>query len=178
MKYYEITQEEGNCIPYGINSNREIDIRWLNPENIDKIGRKNILSMNLPREAFFPDMLFDPCILVSRTFMETILMYQEGIIYRSFKLLHFDTRKHVTYFCPLLEEVSCLSEKTQYNNTGNRIIKLILEADKIQEKAAFKVDGYHGRYMIGREDFVESILRRGACGICFEEVEINGNRWY
>ncbi len=177
MKYYKITQEEGNCIPYRINSNHGIDIRWLNSEDIGKIGRNNILSMDLPMEVFFPDALFEPCVMVSRTFMETILMYQEDIVYKSVKLLHFDTRKHVTYFCPLLDEVPCLSEKTQYNNSGNRIVRLILAADKVQEKAAFKVDGYHEHYMIGREDFVESILRRGARGISFEEVEIDGSRW-
>lgn len=176
MKFYKITQEEGNCIPYRINSNRGIDIRWLNMEDIGKIGRNNILSMDLPMEVFFPDVLFDPCVMVSRTFMETILMYQEDIVYKSIKLLNFDTRKHATYYCPLLDEVPCLSEKTQYNNSGNRIVRLIIVADKVQKRAAFKISGYHERYMIGREDFVESILRRGARGISFEEVEIDGSR--
>lgn len=178
MKYYEITQEEGNRIPYHINSNRGVDIRWLNTDDIGRIGRKNIVSMDLPADVFFPDMLFEPCILVSQICMETILMYQGDVVYKSFKLLHHDTRKHATYFCPLLDEMPCLSERAQHNNVGNRIIKLILEADKIQEKAVFRVAGYHEQYMIGREDFVESILRRGARGICFEEVEIDGNRWY
>lgn len=52
-----------------------------------------------------------------------------------------------------------------------------MTADKVRENAVFKVDGYQEHYMIGREDFVESILRRGARGISFEEVEIDGSRW-
>lgn len=176
MKYYMLTQEEGNHIPYNINSNRGVDIRWINPDDINKIGRKNIMSMDIPMDVFFPDMLFDPCILVSKMCMKTILMYWSHIRYKSVKLLHLDTRTHATYFIPLLDEVDCISDRTQYNNIGNRIIKLVLAADKIGKTVVFRIAGYDQKYMIGREDFVESILRRGARGIRFEEIETDGNQ--
>ena len=122
-------------------------------------------------EVFFPDILFDPCILVSRICMETILMYRSDIRYKSIKQLHHDTRRCETYFVPLLQEVRCISDRTQYNNIGNRIIKLVLEAEKIREMIVFRIAGYNGKCVIGREDFIESILRRGIRGISFEEIE-------
>lgn len=129
------------------------------------------MAMDIPMEVFFPDILFDPCILVSRICMETILMYRSDIRYKSIKLLHHDTRRCETYFVPLLQEVRCISDRTQYNNIGNRIIKLVLEAEKIREMIVFRIAGYNGKCVIGREDFIESILRRGIRVISFEEIE-------
>ncbi|RKI80414.1 hypothetical protein D7V83_13955 [bacterium 0.1xD8-71] len=178
MKYYLITQEEGNRIPYNINKNHAIDIRVLNHKDISKIGRKNIMEMDIPRDVFFPDIMFDPCLLVSRICMEVILMYHKDTIYKGVKLLHRDTRTKATYFIPLLDELQCISERTQYNNVGNRITRLVLEASKISEAAVFKISEYNGKSIVGREDFVESILRRGIKGVDFEEIETDGNRWY
>lgn len=49
---------------------------------------------------------------------------------------------NVTYFFIPLDQVDCLSDKTEYNSIGNRM------------------------------DFVESLFRRGAAGIRLEEIEV------
>ena len=43
-----------------------------------------------------------------------------------------------TYFIPLLEEIECLSEKTRYNKTGNRILKTALDYGKVKAKPVLK----------------------------------------
>ena len=57
MKYFLIETDERNRIPYGINSNRELDIRLLNREQIDTLPQWNMVNMSLPMEVFFPDII-------------------------------------------------------------------------------------------------------------------------
>ena len=59
-----------------------------------------------------------------------------------------------------------------YNSTGNRILKLVLDRGKIDANVVFKVKGLSGNSIVGRLDFVESILRRDARGIKLTLLEI------
>ena len=56
--------------------------------------------------------------------------------------------------------------------TGNRIIEPILSRDEIGDAAVFRIKDYDKSCIVGRLDFVESILRRGSRGIRLEEVEV------
>ena len=60
----------------------------------------------------------------------------------------------------------------------NRIATIIQEKGiwfwhKIDTKAVFEIKGFDRKCIVGRMDFVESILRRGAEGITLEEICIN-----
>lgn len=92
-------------------------------------------------------------------------------LYRGVKLWERKSGTNASYFIPLLEEIPCLSERTQYNSTGNRIVKPVLDKSKIGEAAVFKIKNFDRNCIVGREDFVESILRRRSRGIRMEEVE-------
>ena len=61
------------------------------------------------------------------------------------------------------------------NSIGNRILKPILKKEKIGEYVVFLVKGYKRNGFVARLDYVESILRRKAEGIRFEEIEVKGN---
>ncbi len=171
MQYYLIETDERNRIPYKINKNRAVDIRMLSKEKIYKVPKWNVMEMDFPRDGFFPDMLCDPCILVSRCFMETLMMYQGEIPYRIVKVWERESGINETYFIPILEEVDCISFQTQYNRTGNRITKLVLEKEKIKAYAAFRMKNYDRNCVVGRMDFVESLLRREVGGIKLTELE-------
>lgn len=165
MQYYILEMEEGNRIPYNINKNRAIDIRMLTKEKVYHIPMWNVMEMNLPGEWFFPDLLCSPCIMVSRCFMDTILMYHPDTPFRGVKLWDRESGVNATYFIPILDEVECISSDTQFNNIGNRIIKLVLEENSIKPYAAFRIKDYNQNCIVGRMDFVESLLRRGVRGI-------------
>lgn len=165
MNYYLIETEEGNRIPYHINKNRAIDIRMLTKEKIYRIPMWSVMEMKLSNEGFFPDLLCSPCILLSKCFMETIVMYQPDTVYRGIKLWDRESGINATYYMPILNEVDCISEKTQFNKIGNRIVKLILDKEKIKPYAAFRIKDYGKNCIVGRMDFVESLLRRGVKGI-------------
>ena len=61
---------------------------------------------------------------------------------------------NVTYFLAILDELECMSDKTQYNSVGNRIVKLVLDREKIGANIVFKIKGYDGAGFVGRLDFV------------------------
>ncbi len=172
MKYFLIETDEKNRIPYNINKNRAIDLRLLTKEDIDRLSMWNVVEMELPMEVFFPDLICSPFVMVSDTIMKTILMYHPDILYRGIKLWHKESGTNASYFISILDEIECLSEETQYNSVGNRIEKPILSQKKIGEAAVFKISGYDKKCIVGRLDFVESILRRGIRGIRLKEVEI------
>lgn len=165
MEYFLIETNEKNKIPYKINKNRAIDIRMLTRERICQLPMWNMMEMDFPMEGFFPDILCSPCILVSKCVMETIIMYQPDVPYKGVKLWNRESGANATYSMPILDEIECISDETLYNNIGNRIVKLVLDREKIKPYAVFRINGYKRNCIVGRMDFVESILRRGAIGI-------------
>lgn len=173
MDFFLIEGEEGNRIPYNINKNRVTDIRLLTRESYQKIPTWSVVEMEFPAEGFFPDLLCRPFVLVSKGFMETTVMYDSDIPYRSVKLWDRKSGMNGTYFIPLLEEIECISEKTIYNKAGNRITELVLDYEKIRDKVVFKIEGYDRKCIVGRMDFVESLLRRKVRGIRIEKVRMD-----
>lgn len=171
MKYFLIETGEGNRIPCRINKNQGIESRILVNEDIQKLPMWNMVEIEFPIEGFFPDMLCSPCIMVTRRFMETVLMYHEDIPYRVIKLWDRESGVNETYFWVGFEKVQCLSDKCRFNSVGNRIVDLVLDADKISSYAVFRIRDYKENCIVGRLDFVESLLRRGVEGIKLTEVQ-------
>ena len=99
-------------------------------------------------------------------------MYQPDIIYRGVKLWDRDSGVNRTYYLSILDELDCMSVQTQFNTTGNRITRLVLDRDRIGENAVFRIKGYNRGCIAGRLDFVESLLRREAGGITLEEAAL------
>ncbi len=172
MKYFLMETNEKNRIPYNINKNRAIDIRKLTKEGINGLKMWNVVEMEIPMEVFFPDLICRPFVMVSDIIMQTIMMYDPEITYRGLKLWHRESGINASYFIPLLDEIECLSEQTRYNVTGNRIVEPILNRKEIGDAAVFRIKDYDKSCIVGRLDFVESILRRGSRGIRLEEVEV------
>lgn len=178
MRYFLIETDEKNRIPYSINKSRTIDIRLLTKENFGKLPRWNIVEMDIPQEVFFPDVLCDPFLLLSEACIKTVMMYQQDILYTGIKLWNKESGLNRTYFLPVLDELECMSDETQYNSVGNRILKLVLDRGKIGQKVIFQVKGFDGKGFVGRLDLVESMLRRGARGIKLTEVEVADTEAY
>lgn len=97
-----------------------------------------------------------------------------NVPYIGAKLWDKQTGANATYSIPILDEVECISPETIFNNIGNRIEKLVLEQDKIKPYAVFKIKGYKRKCIVGRMDFLESVLKRGGRGMRVETIEKNG----
>ena len=175
MKYFLIKTDEKNKIPYNINKNRAVDVRYANKANGYKIPNCCVVDMQVPREVFYPDIMVSPLLLVSEAFAKTIESYMPKVFFKTIYLLHYESGEHQTYFMPFLEELDCLSAKTVWNRGRTELRQIFLRREVVAEKSIFRVQGFTHPYVIGREDLVESILRRGTRGIDLEEVEIEEN---
>ncbi len=109
-------------------------------------------------------IIYGEYLMMSDVCIKTAVMYQKEIVYKGIKLWNRESGINVTYYAAILEELECMSDQTQYNSVGNRIVRLVLDADKIGSNVVFKIKGYDGAGFIGRLDFVESILRRDSVG--------------
>lgn len=171
MKYFLIKTDEKNKIPYNINKNRGIDIRLLTREMAHKIPFLNVVRMDFPKEGFLPDILSSPCILLTNICMEVVSMYDPDIPFKVVKAVDKKRGVNKTYFLPILEEIDCMSQQTQFHVMGKRVIHFVLDEEKVGAKAVFKAKGWDEPGMIARLDVVESILRREAKGMMMEEIE-------
>ncbi len=174
VKYFLLWTNKRNHIPYGINVNRAVDVRYANRENAYKIPNCCVVDMKIPDEVFFPHILTEPILVVNRTVADVIEMYEPGTIFKTIYLLNYESGIHRTYFMPFLEEVDCLSEKTERSRGGTELIRIVLRHEAVAEKPVFLVKGFTHPYLIGRMDFVESMLRRNLRGVKLEELEVEG----
>lgn len=172
MEYFLLGTDKGNHIPYSINSNRAIDIRYANRENAHRIPDCSIVSMKVPMEVFFPDILTEPFLMVSDTVADVIEMYALGTMFKTIYLLEKESGMHQTYFMPFLEEVECLSEKTKRSRGGTELLEIALRRNAVRGKSIFRIAGFSHVYLICDVGFIESILRRDAMGMTLREVEI------
>lgn len=60
-----VETDKKNHIPYGINANRAVDIRYANRQQAYKIPNCCVVDMKMPMEYFFPDILAEPFLMVS-----------------------------------------------------------------------------------------------------------------
>ena len=124
------------------------------------------------RERFFPDMICSPFLLLSEVYLKTVMMYQPDVLFKGIKLWNKESGINVTYMLVILDGLECISDKTQFNSVGNRILKLVLNKEKVDTEAVFRFKECDKNGIIGRMDFVESILRRGVKGIKLTEIEV------
>lgn len=172
MYYFLLKTNKRNPVPYSINKNRAIDIRYINKENSYKIPNCSVVEMKLPSEAFLPDILSEPMFMVDERFAEVIEMYVPETIFKTVYLLHSESGIHKTYFLPILEDVECLSDETKRSYGETELLQIVLRKEAVVGKSIFRVAGFHHSYVIGRLDLVESILRRGIRGIELMQVEV------
>lgn len=174
LKYYLFQTDEGNRVPNIINSNDIINIDDLTLERINKIKTWNVMNMNVPFEEVYPDVIDFPFFAVSKECMELINLYESKIEYRCVKLWDKEKGKDKTYILPILNQVECLAETSQFNLSRSLLKKIVLDASRIGEHAIFRLPEFTRPYVIARLDFVESMIRRGAIGVSYMELECNG----
>ena len=172
MKYFLIETNKRNHIPYSINSNRAVDVRYANRQDSHKIPDCCIVSMKTPMEVFFPDILTEPFLMVSDTVADVMEMYAPDTSFKTIYLLEKETRMYQTYFMPFLEEADCLSEKTKRSRGGTELLEIVLREEVVRRKPVFRVAGFTHVYLICNLEFIESALRRNIRGIRLKEIEV------
>ena len=172
MKYFLFMSQEGNKMPQKINCNRGIDIRYIHEDKAHMLPLWNLVEMESQTEMIFPDILENPFFMVSRKFFDVIQLYVPDMKYKCINLYCKKNGENELYFLPIFKEIECLSGKSEFNLNKSIIKKIILDETAIKDEAIFRVAGFDKSYIIGRLDFVESILRRELRGIKLCELEV------
>ena len=73
---------------------------------------------------------------------------------------------------PILESIKCLADEAKVSRGGKELLEIVLREEMIFSKAIFRIAGFDHSYVIGRLDFVESIMRRSAEGLKLIEIMI------
>ncbi len=170
MEFLLVETDKENPIPYGINANRAVDIRYANRKQAYRIPNCCVVDMKTPMEYFFPDILTEPFLMVSDIVAHVIEMYLPETFFKTIYLLEMESEVHATYFMPFLEEVDCLAEETEKSYGGTELLDIVLRKEAVKEKPIFRVAGFSHVYLIVREDVIESMLRRRVRGIRLKEL--------
>lgn len=174
MKFFLVSWEENrNPVPRIINWMAKLDYHAVQTKEIGKLPKRTLLYIENNPETVFTDIISSPFLLVSSLIWDVMKMYDIGQEGKQIILLDGVYGFAEIYYLQNLQECLCLHANTEFNNDGTIIKKLILDRSVTEELPPFfRVAGVQKDYAIGRLDFVESILRRGAKGIKLEELEM------
>lgn len=151
-----------------------IDYRDLNIYDAYKIPNRQLFMIHENENTVFTSIVENPFPLVSAEVKKVFDMYEPHIIYKEIVLLDQQYERTEVYYLPILEEIECLNDKSEYNLDKSIIKKGIIDYEKTEEKAVFRLKGFDHYYMVGRLDLVESILKRNVKGIGLKELEVCG----
>lgn len=173
MKFYILgTDKELANYPKLKNWFGKIDCRNINIQDAYKIPKRQLFFIEESENTLFTGIIEYPFPMISSEVKEVFDMYESHIIYKEIILLDRKNEKAKIYYLPILEEIYCLDEKSKFNLDKSILKKGVIDYEKTEEKAVFRLGGLNHYYIAGRLDLVESILKRDVKGIGLEELEI------
>ncbi len=119
----------------------------------------------------FNDILFQPFLLVSEKIQSVIALYEPDTVFTEIVLMDTFNELAELYFCPELQEVDCLTEQSRFNPDRSAIKKAVIDVSKIGDKKVFSLAGVQGFHVVGRRDFIESMLSRDIRGLMLLPIE-------
>ena len=154
MKYFRICCEKnGNVVPCILNWMEGVDYHTIQSGAIGRLPNRTLLYVDGHPELCFTDVISTPCLMISKRIWEVMKQYEESLQSRQIILLDVIQNVAEQYYIPIFRQ-SIYPEE---------------EGDWISSPPFFQEGNITQGSLIGRLDFVESILRRGAKGIHIEE---------
>lgn len=173
MKFYILgTNEAFRNYPMIKSWFSKFDTRHINAQDAYRIPDRQLLRIDENKNMIFTSIIETPFPLVSIEVKKVFDMYEPHITYKQFILLDAENERVGIYYLPILEEVDCLNEKSEFNLDRSVLRKGIIDYEKTEGKAIFRLGGVKHYYMVGRLDLVESILKRDVRGIGLKELEL------
>lgn len=164
MKYYFITQDKRLVdVPQIINWYQTLNIEEIKMGTYHKIPNRMVLQLKNNKELYFPEILFHPCLMISKKIKNILCLYEPTMRYKEIILLDTFNEKTGVYYIPYLEELDCLAkEKTKFGNFQSIIEKGAIYREKLDGICMFYVKYNQNKYYVVRHDLLESMLRRDA----------------
>lgn len=156
MKFFQINSEpDGNVLPHIVGWKDKLDYHAVQQGEIHRLPPRTLLYVENHPDTVFADVVDSPFFLVSDMVWKVMREYDRNVTGKEIILLDDFFGVTGTYHMPSLATYDGLSTQQGW-------------------KAAppfFRYSGEKRNYMIGRLDFVESILRRGAKGVRLREIK-------
>ena len=130
-----------------------INPAWISPGEFYKIPRSCVITVDMDETTAFPDLILTPFLLFSKLFLDVANMYGEAFYSRDIILVNPKEHESRPYSLILLDTIR--PESTLW-----------------KVKNLFFLEFEQRRELIASQDFIESILRRGAKGIEIKEFTL------
>ncbi|WP_312429023.1 hypothetical protein [Lacrimispora sp.] len=166
MEYYLIMADTD--IPIAVSP---FDIWDIKQDRAHKLPGRELLFFHGNSFTTFNDILLQPFLLVSEKIQSVIALYEPETVFTEIVLMDTFNELAELYFCPELHEVDCLTEQSKFIPDRNVIKKAVIDVSKIGDKKIFSLAGVQGFHVVGRRDFIESVLSRDARGLVLFPIE-------
>lgn len=154
MKYFLLNQHPYFKGDFRLNHWKEmINPAWISPGEFYKIPRSCVITVDMDETTAFPDLIITPFLLFSKLLLDVANMYGEAFYRRDIVLVNPKEHESRPYSLILLDTIK--PESTLW-----------------KVKNLFFLDIEQRRELIASQDFIESILRRGAKGIEIKEFTL------
>ncbi len=150
---------------FGVFEKRDVHV-----ERHQKMKDRFVLKIEPGKNTVFTDLISMPVLMVTEKLRDVIRLYERTTPFKEVVLLDYSRGISKLYYLPILQEIECLSEKSERMPNCYGIVKAVLDLNKVGEHSIFKIGGVFDDYYVVRLDVAESFLRRGAVGISLTEV--------
>lgn len=173
MDYFLLKQDQRySNTPRLVDVFKTIDVRNINLLNSHKIEDMVIFNVKCNEGTNFLDILDTQLFLISEGMKNIIEKYNPEIIFKIVPLIDLEHERQENYYLPIVEEIDCLSGKSEFNLDKSVVKKIILDKEKISGKKIFKIKESSKTLIVVRLDVAESLLRRNFKGIFLDRLEL------
>lgn len=169
MKYFLLKGDKAYAdAPILADWSGKIDPRLIRPGESHKLPDRLILNILPNPYVTFVDVLTSPFLLLSKTCMDVVKLYQRHTVSKQLVLLDAENRQKSVYHLPILKQLSCLTDESVWNKSV--LLSGTIDLDKVGDEAIFQMVFPDVRYTVIRLDMLESMLKRGARGLKIEPL--------
>lgn len=149
--------------------------KFLQPNNntsgrIESVRKTEIIYVKEDSYNEYPGYIETPIKLISGKIKRIVSKYQQDIVFKPAILVEKESNRQEEYHIMALPEIECAADSSICDADGN-IKEFVLDEEKVKHLRFFIAKDCRS-YILVRLDLAESILRRGAYGIWFEEVNM------
>lgn len=152
---------------FDINGKRHIFTR----EDAERMNDVTSLYLDERSGECAPDFIKSPVYMVSEMAKGVVDMYEDDLIFKKIVLIHKEEERQLSYYHLLLKEIGALDEETEYYPNG-MVKRMVLSREKIGDHKVFLLGDSKIRLPVVSLEVAESLLRRNAAGIIFQEIEV------
>lgn len=147
------------------------EVRLLMGEEYTRLPKRILFGVKGDENTIYIDVLFHPFFLISERVQKIISLYEPNLSYKEIIYLNQKMRRAETYYLPILPQIGCLTENSQFNLNHSKVTRASICEKEIGDTSIFQLNEIKDQQVIIRLDLAESLMRRMVRGFLLEETE-------